>query len=475
MLKRLIRLFPAAVLMLIVGTVAVFAQSDLIRIDFPPSDFVISGTVDVYGSIDTPNLRSYILEVTDSDAADAIWTPVTLNQRQVPDTGILGQWDTTLTGDGVYRLRATAFLTDGSTISAEVTGLRVQNAGAVVRPTAVQATPTPEGPVIAPRPSAVNPLPIMVGGQMDELQDSAVELIHTAGMTWIKWQIPYTIGDASLIDVARDRINFTHEHGMYAFLSVKGSKDEMAAVGFGEYFPQYAQFVGQLAELQPDAIQIWNEMNLDREWPHGSISPRDYTDLLRQSYEAIKAVDPSIRVVTGAPAPTGAEGAFGLDAVWNDDRYYAGMASAGAQQYSDCIGVHYNEGIVPPTATSGDPRDPYPTRYLPSMIQRAAGAFASSGRPVHLCFSEMGYLSPDGYGTLPAGFEWGASTSVQEQAEWLRGAIQYAASTGQVDLIIVFNVNYTRFVDNDPQGGYAIIRPDGTCPACDALATLRTS
>ncbi|MCZ2098314.1 MAG: hypothetical protein LC121_19005 [Anaerolineae bacterium] len=50
-----------------------------------------------------------------------------------------------------------------------------------------------------------------------------------------------------------------------------------------------------------------------------------------------------------------------------------------------------------------------------------------------------------------------------------------AAENGSVDLIIVFNVNFTQFVDNDPQGGYAIIRPDGSCPACQALASLRTS
>ena len=35
------------------------------------------------------------------------------------------------------------------------------------------------------------------------------------------------------------------------------------------------------------------------------------------------------------------------------------MASAGAGQYADCIGVHYNEGIVSPRQSSGDPRDSY--------------------------------------------------------------------------------------------------------------------
>jgi hypothetical protein len=43
----------------------------------------------------------------------------------------------------------------------------------------------------------------------------------------------------------------------------------------------------------------------------------------------------------------------------------------------------------------------------------------------------------------------------------------------EVALLIIFNVDYERFVEDDPQGGFAIIRPDGRCPACDTIATLR--
>ena len=134
-------------------------------------------------------------------------------------------------------------------------------------------------------------------------------------------------------------------------------------------------------------------------------------------------------MITGAPSPTGAEGAFGLDRVWNDDRYYLGMANAGAAQYADCLGIHYNEGVISPRQHSGDPRGDYPTYYFPSMMQRAL-PFQQSSMP--LCFSELGYLSPDGYGSLPAGFAWGANTTVQDQAEWLAQAVQIAAQTGNV-------------------------------------------
>src|SRR5690606_30587270 len=108
-----------------------------------------------------------------------------------------------------------------------------------------------------------------------------------AGMTWMKWQIPFVVGEGSLFNVAYDRVNFAHQNGFKVLLSVKGEKDEMEAVGEAEYFPLFAEFVGQLATLQPDAIQVWNEQNLDREWPQGQIDPVAYADLLRQSYEAI--------------------------------------------------------------------------------------------------------------------------------------------------------------------------------------------
>jgi hypothetical protein len=127
---------------------------------------------------------------------------------------------------------------------------------------------------------------------------------------------------------------------------------------------------------------------------------------------------------------------------------------------------------LPPVQITGDPRGTYPTYYLPSMLDRVAAPFAASGIP--LCFTELGYLTSEGYGTLPDSFAWGANTSVSEQATWLRDAIQILASYQRmrVDLMIVWNVDFDNF-EQDPQAGFAMLRPDGTCPACDAIASLR--
>jgi hypothetical protein len=295
--------------------------------------------------------------------------------------------------------------------------------------------------------------------------------MQTAGMTWVKWQIPFVVGDTNLINVARDRVNWSHEAGFNVLLSITGEKDALAEMGDAAYFPLYAEFLGQIAALGVDAIEVWNEMNIDREWPAGRISARSYVEMLRQAHDAIKAVDEQVMVISGAPAPTGFFGGCS-NAGCDDGDYYWNMANNGAANYADCIGVHYNEGILPPTTTSGDPRDNYPTRYFSRMLDRAAAPFRGSGVP--LCYTEIGYLSSEGYGPLPAGFEWGASTSVQEQADWLRDAVQLASTTPntEVALMIVFNVDFDVY-DRDPQAGFAIMRPDGTCPACISIGSLR--
>ena len=473
-----------AVVILLLSAPA-FAQDEPVQISFPPPVYDVRGVVPIRGTVNPPDLQSYFLEIAPYgvDPETAVWTPVSLPGRNPVTDDVIANWNTQSTPDGVYNLRLSVVLTSFETVTDIVGPIRVANElpGATIegqsappqtQPETQPETGVSEQPVIVPRPNVVSELPIPVGGQMDNFDENAAALMREAGMTWMKWQIPFVIGDDSLITVARDRINWSHEQGFFAFLSVKGTVDELAANG-EDYYPLYAEFVGRLAELQPDAIQVWNEMNLDREWPRGRIDPSSYVDLLRQSSEAIKAVDPEIWVVTGAPSPTGAEGAFGLDRVWNDDRYYLGLANAGATQYADCIGIHYNEGIISPRQQGGDPRGGYPTYYFPLMLQRAAFPFRNT--PTDFCFSELGYLSPDGYGTLPAGFAWGANTSVEEQAEWLREAIVVASETSSVPvrLIIVFNVNFTRFVEGDPQGGYAIIRPDGSCPACETIGQLR--
>jgi hypothetical protein len=99
------------------------------------------------------------------------------------------------------------------------------------------------------------------------------------------------------------------------------------------------------------------------------------------------------------------------------------------------------------------------------MVNAYYNAFGGS-RP--LCFTELGYLTGEGYGALPGGFAWAGNVTVAQQAQWLAEAASLSASSGKVRMMIVWNVDSTTW-NSDPQAGFAIIRPGGGCPACETL------
>jgi hypothetical protein len=285
------------------------------------------------------------------------------------------------------------------------------------------------------------------------------DYMRSAKMTWAKMQLEWSPGmDPS---AAAGLISLAHANGFKVMLGITG----------GQYpssidFTSYISFLRGVAGLGPDGIEVWNEMNLDREWPTGQISPASYVNnMLAPAYSAIKSVNPNILVVSGALAPTGAHNGF---SVWSDDYYLAQMRDAGAASYMDCVGVHHNAGATSPDFNFGHPADAGDHHY--SWYYQLTDKLYSSTFPTRkLCYTELGYLSPEGFGPLSANFWWGSNTTVAMQAAWLARAVTLSRTSGHVRLLIVFNVDFT-FYGDDPQAGYAIVRPDGSCPACATLA-----
>ncbi len=303
------------------------------------------------------------------------------------------------------------------------------------------------------------------GGHVTGTGTGGIGAMQRAGMNWMKIQLRYAPGMGA--DAAAGPIAEAHGRGFKILIGVVGYPNDLAAGGAG-YVQGFASFLGGVAGLGPDAIEVWNEPNIDREWPRDQISGAGYADMLRQAYGAIKGANSSVMVISAGTAPTGAEGAFPGQVV-NDDRFIRDMVAAGAVQWMDCLGAHYNEGIVAPSAYGGDPRDNYYTRYFSGMLDTYWNAI-NGQRPI--CFTELGYLTPEGYPPLDPYFGWGANTTVAQQAAWLAEAAALASQSGRVRLMIVWNVDFENY-GADPMAGFAIIRPGGGCPACDALAGAR--
>jgi LysM repeat protein len=327
----------------------------------------------------------------------------------------------------------------------------------------------PAAPAPAPAPDAPPPVSAPAVGGGFALGGQALSFawphhMHAARMTWVKRQVRYHQGDNAAN--VRGVIDQAHGAGFRVLLSIVGEPGQMAPNPTG-YTQEFVSFLGGVASLGPDAIEVWNEQNIDREWPNGQISPQSYTAMLSSAWNAIKGANGNVMVISGAPAPTGFFGGGCTGSGCDDLAFIRGMAAAGAANYMDCVGVHYNEGILSPDARSGDPRgnSGHYTRYYPTMFETYAATFP--GKP--LCFTELGYLSAEGYGALPSSFAWAGNVTVANQAAWLGRAVTIARNSGRVRLLIVWNVDATRF-DSDPQAGYAIVRPGGNCPACGPLA-----
>jgi polysaccharide biosynthesis protein PslG len=77
-------------------------------------------------------------------------------------------------------------------------------------------------------------------------------------------------------------------------------------------FVNYAVAVAERYQGRIRYYQVWNEPNIYPEWGEEFVSPVDYTRLLCMTYEALKAVDPQIVVISGTIAPTNSlDGKYG--------------------------------------------------------------------------------------------------------------------------------------------------------------------
>jgi hypothetical protein len=299
-----------------------------------------------------------------------------------------------------------------------------------------------------------------VGGHIATFGNLAVA--QSAGMTWVKKQIRWRRGEGT--GSAAGIIASAKASNFKVLLGIVGYREELAA-DFEGYTNDFATYLGQVAALAPNAIEVWNEPNIDREWPAGIISGDKYTVMLAKAFNAIKAANSSVMVISGAPAPTGFFQTGCANEGCNDDIFLRQMAQANAAQYMDCVGAHYNEGIISPTQQTGDPRGGHYSRYFSAMLNLYSGTFGGT-RPV--CWTELGFLTPEGYGPLPGAFAWAQNTTLAQHAQWLGEATRLSRTSGRVRLLIVWNVDFQVY-DSDPQAGYAIIRKDGSCPACAAI------
>ena len=125
-----------------------------------------------------------------------------------------------------------------------------------------------------------------------------------------------------------------------------------------DHFDTFAAFVGAFVERYHGRVEhiiIWNEPNLSFEWGNRPTNPVEFTELLRQAYNAAKAANPDVVVMNGALSPTLAP-AGGDGGAWNDLDFLEQMYLAGVGDYFDAFAVHNYPYTAPPQTEPAEDR-----------------------------------------------------------------------------------------------------------------------
>ncbi len=324
-------------------------------------------------------------------------------------------------------------------------------------------TPAPTPPP-TPAPPSAKPLPskgFELGGHV--FDSNYFGRMRDVGMGWAKVQVVFNDNAPDLSGLA----NAAHANNLRLLVGAVGNR---ARANDTNYHRAFASELAKLARQGVDAIEVWNEPNLDREYGGsntGQVNPENYVNMLKESYNAIKAANAGAMVVSGAMAPTGYFGGNCTAQGCDDLPFLQRMNAAGAAQYMDCAGAHHNGTMVGPDTKSGAPVGSafHHQWYFQGTLDAVHGAFAGK---VPVCWTELGYVTGEGIGPLPSGFSWGGSITLADQTAWLSRAAELSRASGRVRFMIIWNIDARQFND-DPQAGFSIFRPNGSCPACDAL------
>ncbi len=196
-----------------------------------------------------------------------------------------------------------------------------------------------------------------------------------------------------------------------------------------------------------------------------------YVELLKASYEAIKAVDPSIVVVAGAPSST-ATNDPGI--AMRDQDYLRAMYTYNGgmiRDYFDVQALHPGGSANPPETLWPDKPSAaqgwtdQPTFYF-RHVENSRKIMEEFGLNRHqVWITEFGWATPND----SPGFEFGNQVSFDTQRDYIVGAMkQTYEQYPWVSNMFLWNLNFTILQAEhgvDPQheqGSFSIVNADGS-------------
>jgi len=253
-----------------------------------------------------------------------------------------------------------------------------------------------------------------------------------------------------------------------------------------------AAFVRDVKPEFIDAIEIWNEPNLIREWRGNPISGADYMRYFRAAYEAIlreqraqpSALKPThrIMVITAGLAPTVTfPGQSMNDREWLQELYNSGLATLSADGDIG-VGVHSFGWANAPEArccqATGNVTGWYehPSFYFRETLDAYRQIMLRNGHgAAKLWVTEFGWATYDGLvrsdGTpaqIDPNYAWQGFLNQEQQAAYILRAFRLAQSAPYSEFVapmILWNLNFAMIeglVDNSrEEAGFSLLDAEG--------------
>jgi len=235
------------------------------------------------------------------------------------------------------------------------------------------------------------------------------------------------------------------------------------------------------------AIEVWNEQNINYEWGNEPPDPARYVQLLAASYKAIKGVCPEMIVVSGALTPAGDVTIGGQWRAVDDVNYLEAMYQHGLKNHCDAVGAHPSGYNVPPDADWMTWSDPTASFRGPSDNHHHSWVFRGTMegyRNIMLKYgdgnkriwpTEFGWASIENMTSSPfPGYEYAADNSEAEQAQYLARAYQMGRDWGWAGVMFLWNLNFAPVAGaRDEKAAFSILYPDWSPrPAYAALRDM---
>jgi hypothetical protein len=232
---------------------------------------------------------------------------------------------------------------------------------------------------------------------------------------------------------------------------------------YQDYWDFVSAFVARYRSGSPigqvQAIEVWNEPNLDREWGNQAISQAsaaDYVRLLGGAYQAAHAADPSIVVVSAGLSPTGVTDGHSAD----DLEYLQWLYAAGIKGKFDALGAHANTQAPEVAVGLGTLKDfPHPSFYF-RRVEQLRQVMVDNGdaaRPVWLV--EWGWTSD----AVHAAYKWFA-VSEDKKADNILAAFAYARQnwSAWIGVMTLWTLPDPTWSTDREEYWWAITNPDGS-------------